>query len=116
MGAAWPKNTFAVKATQTSTNVPVWITNMNSFTVRPIRVAENMTASVSVNGGSAPVLTPPTVAPFALGPNLGTNDAVFVWTHAKLTRGDSVTVTACAVNVPGNIAYPSCWSRTVAVS
>ena len=79
-----------IKATQTSTNVPVWITNMNSFTVRPIRVAENMTASVSVNGGQRSDLTPPTVAPFALGPNLGTNDAVFVWTRPKLTRGDSV--------------------------
>jgi hypothetical protein len=113
---AWPKNTLTVKATQTSTNVPVWITNMNSFTVRPIRVAENMTVTVSVNGGPAQTLTAPSMAPFSLGPNLGTNDATFVWAHPKLTRGDSVTVTACAVNVPGNTAFPSCWSHTVTVS
>ena len=56
------------------------------------------------------------MAPFALGPNLGTNDAVFVWAHPKLTKGDSVEVTACAVNVPGNTAVPNCWSRTITVS
>jgi hypothetical protein len=113
---AWPKNTWAIKSTQTSNNLAVWITNMSSFTVRPIRVSENMTVTVSVNGGAPQNVAAPTVAPFALGPNLGTNGVVFVWGHPKLNKGDSVEVTACAVNVPGNVAVPNCWSRTVIVT
>jgi hypothetical protein len=114
---AWPKSTWNnVKATQTSTNLPVWITNGSSFGIRPIRVNENITVTVRVNGGPAQSVPAPTVAPFALAANLGTNDATFVWAHPRLTKGDSVEVTACAVNVPGNTAYPSCWSRTVTAS
>jgi hypothetical protein len=75
-----------------------------------------MTVTVKVNGGPPQTVAAPTMAPFSLGPNLGTSDAVFVWAHPKLAKGASVEVTACAVNVPGNTAVPNCWSRTITVT
>jgi hypothetical protein len=112
---AWPKSGFAIKATSTNSTLPTWITNISSFAVRPIRVAENVTVTVSVNGGPVQNATPPSMAAFKLDPNLGTNDMAFTWAHPKLTKGDQIVVTACAV-IPGNTALPSCWSRTITAS
>jgi nitrous oxidase accessory protein NosD len=109
---AWPKTTWAIKANTTSSTLGVWLTNMSSFTVRPVRVAENVTVTVQVNGGAVQTTTAPVLGPFALNPGLDTQGMGFTWAHAKLTKGDSVVVTACAV-VPNNTAVPNCWSRTV---
>ena len=112
---AWTKQIATLKSTATSTSITTYFTNMSSFTVRPIRVDENMTVSVSVNGGAAQTVAAPTTGAFALGPDLATKTITYKWTHAQLTKGDTVEVTACAV-VPGNTALPPCWSKTVTVS
>ena len=73
-GVRVAEDTWTIKSTQTSNNLSIWITNLGSFTARPIRVAENMTVTVRVNGGPAQNVAPPAEAPFALGPNLGTDE------------------------------------------
>ena len=84
---AWPKSTLAVKASSTSSNIPIWITNCRFERPRPIRVAENVTVTVSVNGGPSVVPTAPVLAPFMLDANLGTQGLTYVWSHREAHPG-----------------------------
>jgi hypothetical protein len=109
---AWPKQTLTVKGSATNSQLGIWLTNISSFTVRPIRVADNVTVTVRVNGGPPQTATPPARTPFAIGPNEDTTGLTFTWAHAPIPKGASVQVTACAV-ITTNTAFPPCWSRTV---
>ena len=112
---AWPKATGnLVKASSTTTTLGVWLTNISSFKVRPIRVAENVSASVSVNGGPAQPATVVAKNAFALDAN-GTTGVSFKWNHGHLTVGDTVVITSCA-HITGNTPVPNCYSRTVIAS
>jgi hypothetical protein len=112
---AWPKPDDTVRSSQTSTAIPVWVTNISGFIVRPIRVEENVSVTVSVNGGPAQPTTAVQKAPLALGGNQGTVGATFTWAHPKYAKGTPVVITACAV-IPGNTAVPTCWSKTLHVT
>jgi hypothetical protein len=112
---AWPKAGGVIRSSATSNSLATYITNISSFTVRPIRVAENMSVTVSVNGGPAQPTVAPATAPFALKPDLGTKELAFVWNHAPLAKGSSVEITACAL-ISTNQAVPTCWSKTITVT
>ncbi len=115
---AWPKwypKPFAVTSVSTTTTLPIWITNLSSFTLHALRLTENVTVRVSVNGGPPQTAVNTNSTPFALSPATGgTKQVSFTWTHAPLPRRSNVTVTACAA-VPGNTWSP-CASYTVTSS
>ena len=110
---AWPANTLAISARSTASQFKIWLTNTSSYAIGPIRAAENVAATVRVNGGAPQATVASARAPFTLGaPYARTEGMVFTWQHLPITKGDSVEVTACAV-IPGNQLNPACFSRTV---
>ena len=116
---AWPHwfpQPFKVISNSTKTSLPIWVTNLSSFSVSPLKPGTNITVSVSVNGGPAQTATPSSTARFALSPaKEGTVGETYVWSHAALAHHSNVTVTACAV-VPGNTWTTPCYSYTVVSS
>jgi hypothetical protein len=113
---AWPHwfpTPFKVRSVASKSSLPIWITNLSSFTVSPLKPGTNITVSVSVNGGPAQTATPPNTTRFALSPaKEGTVGETYVWNHAAIAKNSNVTVTACAV-VPGNTWTTPCYSYTV---
>ncbi|HEY3831251.1 MAG TPA: hypothetical protein VGO03_03080 [Acidimicrobiia bacterium] len=113
---AWPHSAptpFKVRSVASKSTLPIWVTNLSSFTVSPLTPGTNITVSVSVNGGPAQTATPASAARFALSPAKdGTVAENYVWNHAAIAKNSSVKVTACAV-VPGNAWTTPCYSYTV---
>ncbi len=104
---------FKVPATAVSTAIPVRIINSSTFKVRPIRVAENVTVKVKVNGGAAVTVAAPVRDAVSVG--AGAEIGIpFTWTHVKLAKGTSVAITTCVV-IPGNTSSSPCTTTTVIV-
>ncbi len=108
---AAPKDANAKTGT-TSTPVNVWLTNNSAFRLRPVRLGENVSVTVSYNGGPAVAATPPDNLPIAIAPATQISRK-YTWTHGALAIGKVLKVTVCPV-IPGNTTT-ACSSFNVTV-
>ena len=99
------RDTFKVTATAVSNTIAVDVFNSSAFKVRPLRVAENVTLKIKVGTGAFVNVTPQAAADRLIQAG-GKAGVPFVWDHAKLAKGTTVTAVACAVVLHNTNAAP----------